>query len=57
MGEVDYVPVGEEYKVDHKVKLGGKELEQSVVNIDRFEEQSLATLEEVKSFEHPKVRR
>ena len=57
MEEPDYTPPGDKYKADHTVKLGGKELEQSVVEIDGFDEQELVTIEQMKDFEHPKVRR
>ena len=57
MEEPDYTPPGDKYKADHTVKLGGKELEQSVVEIDGFDEQELVTIQQMKDFEHPKVRR
>ena len=55
MAEPDYMPAG--VTEDHKVRLGGVEFEVPVVNLDGFEEQSLATEEELHSFSHPKVRR
>ena len=55
MEHAGYMPVG--YTEDHTVKLGGLEFEVPVVNLDGFETTELATMEQIDSWKHPKVRR
>ena len=55
MAEPDYMPVG--VTEDHKVKLGGMELDVPVVNLDGFEDQEFVDREKAQELKHPRLKR